>query len=221
MNENTSIYLKATRYIDADHPSIRNFVKKYQGTGSDLERAVNLYYAVRDGIRYNPYLVHIDPAHYVASFTLERGEGFCIQKALVLAAVIRAAGIPARVGFANVRNHLTTEKLRNLLRGDLFVFHGYNEIFLEEKWVKATPAFDIDLCKKFNVLPLEFNGKEDSIFHPYDGDGRQHMEYVHDYGTFDDFPYDLMIQEGKKYYSHLFADYQKGNIPEGDFRNET
>lgn len=220
MNESMEIYLRATTYLDSDHPDILAFTQKHAGEGSDLERAVRLYYAVRDGIRYNPYLVNADPAHYAASFTLQKGEGFCIQKAILLAAVIRAAGIPARVGFANVRNHLTTEKLRRLLRGDLFVFHGYDEIFLKGKWVKATPAFDIDLCRRFNVLPLEFDGKNDSIFHPFDGDGRKHMEYVHDYGTFDDFPYDLMMQEGKKYYSHLFKDLDEGKKIEGDFRNE-
>ncbi len=220
MTPNMEIYLRATRYIDADHPDIKAFTEKHEGKGSELQRAVNLYYAVRDLIRYNPYLFNVDPSHYTASFTLQKKEGFCIQKALLLAAVTRAAGIPARVGFANVRNHLTTEKLRKVLQGDLFVFHGYDEIYLEGKWIKATPAFDIDLCERFNVLPLEFDGKHDSVFHPFDGDGRQHMEYVHDYGTFDDFPYDLMIQEVKKYYSHLFKDFERGKNIEGDFRNE-
>ncbi len=220
MTESLQQYLASTYYLDSDHPAIKAFAAKNAGQGEEIERAVRLYYAVRDGIKYNPYLVHIDPSHYVAHFTLERGEGFCVQKAILLAAVVRAAGIPVRVGFANVRNHLTTKKLRERLKGDLFVFHGYDEIFLEGKWVKATPAFDIDLCRRFNVLPLEFDGHKDSIFHPYDGAGRRHMEYVHDYGTFSDFPYELMIQEGKKYYAHLFKEIDRGEKLEGDFRNE-
>ncbi len=103
---------------------------------------------------------------------------------------------------------IIVEELKSLLKTDLFVFHGYDEIYLGGKWVKATPAFDRELCQRFKVLPLEFDGRSDSIFHPFDAEGRKHMEYVHDYGTFDDFPHELMVSESKKYYSHLFTDFK-------------
>jgi hypothetical protein len=71
---------------------------------------------------------------------------------------------------------------------DLFVYHGFTELWLEGKWVKATPAFNLELCRKFRVKPLEFDGRSDSIFHPFDADDRRHMEYLRERGSFADVP---------------------------------
>lgn len=184
MNE----FLAAARYIDSDHPAVVAFAREHAKGASDLERAVSLYYAVRDGIRYNPFLDFSRDAAYRGSVCLETGEGFCIGKAALLAACARAAGIPARVGFADVKNHLTTPRLAERMGTDLFVYHGFSELWLEGKWVKATPAFNLDLCRKFRVKPLEFDGRHDSIFHPFDADERRHMEYVRDRGSHADVP---------------------------------
>lgn len=196
--------LKPTSYIDSDNADICRFALEAGGTsGSKKEQAVRLYYAVRDGFAYNPYCLTLNKIHYKASYVLERKEGFCIQKAILLAAAARALGIPSRLGFANVRNHLATKKLLKLMKTDLFVFHGYTTLFLDRKWVKATPAFNIKLCERFGTKPLEFDGNTDSVFHPYDSSGKRHMEYVHDYGLFDDFPFEQMLDEFEKYYPHL------------------
>ncbi len=197
-------FIEPTSYINCDNPDILRFALEASGAaGSKKDQAVRLYYAVRDGFAYNPYCLTLDKAHYRASYVLERREGFCIQKAILLAAAARALEIPARLGFANVRNHLATKKLLKLMKTDLFVFHGYTALNLDGKWVKATPAFDIRLCERFGTLPLEFDGSADSVFHPYDSSGKRHMEYVHDYGIFDDFPFDQMLYEFEKYYPHL------------------
>ncbi len=127
---------------------------------------------------------------YRGSTCLERGEGWCVPKAALLAACARAAGIPARVGYADVKNHLTTPALTAKMGTDLFVFHGYTDLYLEDKWVKATPAFNLAMCKRFRVKPLEFDGREDSIFHPFDEDDRRHMEYVNFRATYADVPAD-------------------------------
>lgn len=215
-------YLQSTYYIDSQSGEITEFAHSVtDGAVSDIEKAVKLYYAVRDRIMYNPYLYSNKKKDYIASATLVRGEGYCVQKAILLAALSRAAGIPARPGFANVRNHLATEKLKELMRTDIFVFHGYTEFFLEGKWIKSTPAFNLSLCEKFGIYPLEFNGKDNSIFHQCDKEGKQHMEYIHDYGTFEDFPFDRMIEEGRKYYPHLFELFEKGvDTPAGNFEEE-
>jgi transglutaminase-like putative cysteine protease len=113
-----------------------------------------------------------------------------VTKAALLAAACRAAGIPARVGYADVRNHLSTERLRQTLQTDLFVWHGYTDIWLAGAWRKATPAFNIELCDRFGLLPLDFNGRDDSLYHPADRAGRRHMEYVTQHGSFDDVPLD-------------------------------
>ena len=202
---NSDIYTQPTFYIDSDHPALTDFVTAITGdTDSPIHRAIALFYAVRDDVRYNPYALSLMREHFRASHTLGAGEGFCVPKAILLTAAARAAGIPARLGFGNVKNHLATERLKEMMGSDLFVFHGYSELFLENQWVKATPAFNLSLCEKFNIHALEFDGRADAIFHPYDRHGQQHMEYIHDYGTFADFPFALMIEEWGKYYPRWF-----------------
>lgn len=218
--------LAATYYIDADHPEVISFARESAGqSGSDRQRAVNLFYRVRDGFRYNPYAFSLEHDKYKASSVLAAGEGFCIPKAILLAAAARVVGIPARLGFGNVKNHLATQRLKQLMGSDLFVFHGYTVLFLENKWVKATPAFNRSLCDKFNTRPLEFDGRSDAVFHPYDNLGNRHMEYVHDYGVFDDFPMEKMVAETRKYYPAWFEDVKVAtdlidNHLSGDFEQE-
>ncbi len=188
-------FLNPTAIIDSDHPRVEAFARKaVSGAGeSPTAKAVRLYYAVRDGIRYTPYYPFYRPEHYRASVVLEAGCGYCVPKASLLCALARSCGIPARVGFAHVRNHLSTRQLQEYMGTDLFVFHGYNEFFLEGRWVKATPAFNAELCHRHRVAPLEFNGREDSLFHPYNLDRRQFMEYVEYIGVFSDIPVEMIV----------------------------
>jgi transglutaminase-like putative cysteine protease len=123
-----------------------------------------------------------------ASRVLAIGHGWCVTKSALLAAAARAVGIPARVGYADVRNHLSTERMRRELQTDLFVWHGYTEMWLDGAWVKSTPAFNVQLCERFGLLPLEWDGRSDSLYHAYDRQGQRHMEYVHQRGSFDDVP---------------------------------
>lgn len=192
--------LRSTYFIDSDNASVKDFAQIQAGSGSDIERAVRLYYAVRDSIRYDPYCIGRRPEDYRASLCLKHKAGFCITKSALLAACARAVEIPSRVGYGDVRNHLATPKLLELLRTDEFVFHGYTELFLDGIWVKATPAFNISLCERFGVLPLEFNGRDDSLFHPYDSSGRRHMEYIRERGSFIDVPFDSIMSTFNEYY---------------------
>lgn len=214
-------YLRPTDYIDSDHPDVVAFAKKAIGDAEDdIEKAIRLYYAIRDGIRYDPYGVIFTKQGFTASDCLHRGVGFCVLKAALLAATSRAVGIPARLGFADVRNHLTTERLTELMGTDVFFYHGYAELYLDGKWVKATPAFNIELCEKFHVLPLEFDGRTDSIFHPFDADGRQHMEYVADRGQFADMPFEEIRDCFAEHYPSLWVYEKDGGSPGGDFAAE-
>ena len=183
-----SAALAPTALIDSDHPAVRAFAAEHARGADERARAVALNLAVRDGFRYDPYRVDLSPAGMRASTVLAAGHGWCVPKAALLVAACRAAGIAARLGFADVRNHLSTERMRSLLKTDLFVWHGYADICIEGRWVKATPAFNIELCERFGLLPLEFDGTHDSIYHPYDRAGHRHMEYVHQRGSFDDLP---------------------------------
>lgn len=199
--ENLESYLQPGAFLDSDHPEVREFAKsKVNGPGDAIERAVKLYYAVRDEVLYDPYYAGDDPVYFRASDCLRAKRGFCIPKAALLAACARAQGIPARVGFADVRNHLASERLLELVGSDIFYWHSYAELHLEGRWVKATPAFNLSLCKRFGVRPLEFNGREDSLFHEYADGGRKHMEYVRDRGNFPDVPYEMILGEFRRLY---------------------
>ena len=198
-------YLESGEYIDSGHSAVRAFAAEHGHGGDELERGVALYYAVRDRIRYNPFLDFTVPAAFRASDCIAAGEGFCIGKASLLAAVARAAGIPSRIGFADVKNHLTTPRLLEFMGRDEFIYHGFAELLLEGKWVKATPAFNLALCDKFRVKPLEFDGRNDSIFHAFDADERRHMEYLRDRGSFADVPVEEIREAFREYYPRLYA----------------
>ena len=203
-DEPTAACLEPAEYVDSGAPNVVAFARKVcEGAADPVTKAVRLYYAVRDGIVYTPYVDFGTPETFRASSCLARGSGFCVGKAALLAAAARAAGIPARVGFADVRNHLCTPRLRALMGTDLFVYHGYAELFLGGKWVKATPAFDGALCEKFGVRPLEFDGREDSLFHPHDVAGRRHMEYVRDRGPAIDVPVADILETFRRCYPQL------------------
>lgn len=195
--------LKPTRFIDSDSPAIRDFAGRNAGTGDDISKAVNLYYALRDLIPYDMRTFGLDEDQFVASKVLDVGSTFCVPKALALAAAARAVGIPSKVGFANVRNHLASPRLTALMDDDIFYWHAYTSLFLDDRWVKATPAFDIGLCERHGVKPLEFDGREDSIFHPYDQAGRPHMEYVEFIGEFAEMPYEAFATEMRARYPRM------------------
>ena len=201
MNEEYRQYLNPTRIIDSDSVTVRDYALKILGDSRDpVESIIKLYLAVRDGIRYDPYAPFYLPLHYRASYVLSRGRSFCIPKASLLCALGRASGIPSRLGFATVRNHLATKQLLDFLGSDLFVYHGFVEFYLEGKWVKATPAFNRELCERHQVAPLEFNGREDSIFHSYNSKNQKYMEYVEYYGAYGDVPVSEILDSWNRAY---------------------
>ncbi|MBS3809904.1 MAG: transglutaminase family protein [Desulfobacterales bacterium] len=194
-------YLQPTAFIDFDQPEVASYAEKNAGrTQNPVKKAVNLYYAVRDDIFYDPYAINLTVEGLRASTTLEKGRGWCVAKAVLLAACCRHMGIAARLGFADVKNHLSTQQLREQMQTDIFYWHGYTAIYLNEKWVKATPAFNLALCEKFSLKPLEFDGKSDSIFHPFDVEGRRHMEYIRYRGEYADVPLEEIIDTFKRRY---------------------
>ncbi len=220
MKDDLQQYLRPTYFIDSDAAEVIAFARVSAGNKkTPLEMGMALFYAVRDKIRYDPYKIDLEKKEsFKASVIISKGYGYCVAKAIVLAAVARAAGIPSRLGFADVRNHLSTERLRQLMKTDTFIFHGYTELFLENRWVKATPTFNLALCDKFGVKPLDFDGRSDSLFHPYDREGKRHMEYIRDHGNFADVPYDRIVTYFRQYYPAYFQ--VSGIAREDDFERE-
>jgi hypothetical protein len=213
-------YLQATEIINSNHREVRIFVEEsLAGTKDPVEKAVRLYRAVRDQIWYDPYYPFYKPEHYRASNVLKARRGFCIPKVSLLCAAARASGIPARAGFATVRNHLATRQLLDFIGSDIFTYHGFTEFFLEGKWVK-------ELCRKHGVEPLEFTGHEDSMFQPYNADKRKFMEYLEFHGTYADIPVAEIVGAFEKTYGRervlgWIESFEKyGNVRKGRFDNE-
>lgn len=222
----TAIYQRPSQFINSDHDSISTLSDSLTaGASNNREKAVALYYWVRDQIRYNPYSVALKTSEYLASTTLARGEAWCVPKAILLAALCRAADIPARVGFADVRNHLSTQRMREMMETDLFYFHGYTSIWIDGQWVKATPAFNVELCERFGLRPLEFDGGKDSLYHEFDCAGNRHMEYVKDRGEHLDLPYDEMMRVFQHHYPRMMQALADSHIPsqqwDSDVASET
>lgn len=196
--------LQPTYFLDFEHPSVQQFAEEHaRGLTGPKEISMELFRAVRDRFIYDPYNLNLRPEAMRASEILKRSSAYCNEKAIVLAASLRYFGIPARLYFGNVRNHLATEKLTALLKTDLMAFHGCVEIELEGRWLKATPAFNAALCHKLGVEPLEFDGESDAVFQQYSKDGRKFIDYVEIHGSFDDMPHDLFVAELQKHYGHV------------------
>ena len=198
-------YLQSTEYLDYKSPEIQAIVAEFKRDDlSELEKATGIYLKIRDGWRYNPYLISVDKDKYVASEIAKKTEGHCVDKAILLIACLRAVGIPARLRLAKVTNHIAVERLTERFGTNVLTPHGMVDVFLNGKWVKATPAFNKELCNMCNVAPLEFDGERDSMFQEFNGDGKQFMEYLEDYGHFEDIPMDFMLQNLQENYPKVF-----------------
>lgn len=210
-------YLKPTPFIDSDHPEVVAFAhQSVASTDSDIDKAITLHDRVRDGFRYDPYTIDLTVEGMRASSVLQNGFGFCISKATLLAATARVHGIPSRLGFGDVVNHLASERLKREMQTDLFVFHGYADLYLDGRWVKATPAFNASLCERFNVEPMAFDGRSDSLFQQSDRDGNRYMEYVHDRGRYADVPLDEIASVWSEHYPPEILSSSAGAALEGE-----
>ena len=198
----------ATWFIDADSAEVGGFVDRaLEGVSANdpTTVAVALFQAVRDGIRYDPYNISRSNLDYRASSIAGTSSNWCVPKAVLLTAAARRAGIPARLGFADVRNHLTTEKLSERMSTDVFYWHGYSELLLGDRWFKISSAFNMELCDRFGVKVLDFDGTDDALMHPFDQTGRRHMEYVSERGSYDDLPLDEMLADFDVLYPGMAA----------------
>ncbi|MHA1537699.1 MAG: transglutaminase-like domain-containing protein [Alphaproteobacteria bacterium] len=212
-------FLHPTYFMDFDNPEVRAFAEsRTAGAKSDVEKAVALFYAVRDEIRYNPYELKVEPYAYRASYTLKAGVGWCVPKGILMAAAARAVGIPARPGYTDVLNHLATKRFQKMMGTGVFSYHGYVELWLGGPWLKVTPVFNIELCEKFGVLPQDFDGTGDSLFQEFDGAGRKHMEYIKDHGVYDDLPLNEIMTDFDRRYGDYMEAVRKGLV--GDFMAE-
>lgn len=195
------LFLQPTETIESDHPRIVALANKItQDAADEHEKARRLFLWVRDRVKYalnNPFFLI---EHYKATGILDRGQGYCVQKALVLCTLARASGIPARLIFADIINHLVPDEFLELAQTDLFVYHCYTDMYLGGEWVQTTPAFDKNLCEKMGYPLVEFDGYHTAIFPPTDGMGRLFVEYVRHHGAFADVPLEPMLKAWEEAY---------------------
>ena len=155
-----------------------------------LEKARRIFYFVRDKIRYNVYSERSVDSDFKASHVLTKGEGYCVQKAVLLVALARAASIPARLRFAEIRIHHTARSLAEKRGSNIFPCHGLTDLYVNGRWVKATPTYDTEYCKKAGIASVEFDGQSDALLPLSTLDGKPNVEYIQDRGFFDDLPLD-------------------------------
>ncbi|MGO1659050.1 MAG: transglutaminase-like domain-containing protein [Marinobacter sp.] len=215
-------YLEPTAFFDYNQPELKAWIAaRLEGVADNpVEQTKALYLAARDEVSYNPYVFRPEPETFSASYALKTGESYCIPKAVLLGAAARSIGIPSRLGLADVRNHLSSPKLIEWLRSDIFRMHGFIELYLNDRWVKATPAFDKQLCELMKVEPLAFDGESDSIFQEYTESGEAHMEYVNDHGVFDDVPHEFIVTGVKAAYPHLFSEQGEPEFIDGSLTQD-
>lgn len=201
--------LKPTYFIDFDHPDVEAYAQNHTAGATSLqEKTVALFYRIRDEFSYWPYNIDLRPHALKASYTLKSKKAYCAQKALLMVACCRSIGVEANLQFFNVRNHLGIGNLQTFTQTDVLVFHTGLQVKLNNQWLKVLPAFDAKLCEKLKVKPIEFDGMADAFVQEYEGDGRSEklfMEYIHDYGCFDDLPLPLLMKELNHYYPHIFS----------------
>lgn len=218
MDPELARYLAPGPTVESAHPAVLDFARAHTPPRADpVNAAVALYYAVRDGIRYDPYAAVLTTDGLRASGVLAAGRAWCVPKAVLLAAACRSQGIPARLGFADVRNHLSTARLREQMQSEVFYWHGYTSIHLDGRWVKATPAFNVGLCAKFGLLPLEFDGRRDSLYHPFDRAGKRHMEYLHSRGEYAEVPLEAMRATFREKYPRMYGALTASPLGDADF----
>ncbi|WP_115462197.1 transglutaminase-like domain-containing protein [Winogradskyella aurantiaca] len=198
-------YLKATYFLDFESDHIQKVISDLNNNSlTTQQKAIDTYKKVRDGWRYDPYSISLAKDNYKASTIAQRNFGNCVEKSVLLVACLRGLGIPARLHLGKVKNHIAVERLTEKFGSNELTPHGMVNVQLNDAWLKCSPAFNADLCARFNVDPLEFDGVSNSFLQQYNSEGSLFMEYTEDYGHFEDVPVEFMKDNVIEHYPHIF-----------------
>jgi len=209
---NLDIYLQPTKFFNFDKKFVRDKAFEItEGIVTEKEKAIALFYWVRDEIKYNmhTYIPSIK-ANFKASVTLRRKNGFCVSKSVLLSSFARAIGIPARIHLVDLINHKISQKIIDFMGTNVMHYHGYSELYLNNKWVKLTPSFDPKTAIKGGFIPMvEFDGENNAVFATYDNEGRPFGEYTEDRGIHADLPLEEIERVFEEKYP-IITKYKKG-----------
>jgi len=202
-DENLEIYLRPTFTIDCDHEYVVERARDLTRTcTSDSEKAIKLFYFVRDSIKFNIYMISAFEEDHKASRVLQWGEAYCIQKAILLTALGRAAGIPSRLIFARIRNHQLPPEILEWKKDNIFNWHGYNQFYINDRWISVAATFDRRLCDKVGLPVVEFDGLTDALLPKRDLRGEPFIDYIETLGQYPDFPIEGIRKEVSKYFGN-------------------
>jgi transglutaminase-like putative cysteine protease len=162
-------FLDDNAVFDYRHADFKHYLDDRLGkqAAGNRERLIDIYYHVRDRIHYEIFNTALSSAGLAASGIVRAGKGFCLHKSIVFVSAARLLSIPARLKAAKVINHFASPGIIELMDGPVFL-HWFAEVWLDGKWVKVTPVFNKLLCRLYKTVPLEFDGRTDSIHQPYD-----------------------------------------------------
>ncbi|MBW2699516.1 MAG: transglutaminase family protein [Deltaproteobacteria bacterium] len=207
-------FLKSTTTIESEHPRIRALARELTSAlEAPRDKVLGLFAFVRDEIPYNVFMISMHEDDFRASFVLEAGKGYCVQKAVLLCALSRAAGIPCRLALTEIRNHRIPAKLFERLGRNVFPGHAYNQFHLDGRWISAAATFDAGLCARVGVPTVEFNGEQDAMLPSKALDGSPYIEYLEHFGHFADLPLAFITERTAKIWG---ADKRSWQSPEDD-----
>jgi len=203
-------YLESGYYFDFENEAIQQVIAEFNKASLfDKEKAIGIYTKVRDQWKYDPYSISLSKEKYKASYIAIKESGNCVEKSILLIACLRALGIPARLHLAKVKNHIAVERLTEKFGSNELTPHGMVDVYLDHKWLKLSPAFNKSLCEKLHVEALDFDGEHHAVLQQFNSEGTRFMEYLDDYGSFEDVPLDFMIRKLKEHYPHIFNSDEK------------
>ena len=186
---NPASSLKPSYCIDSDAKNIREKATRLTAHLSGARaKARRLFDYVRDEIRYNFGPAVYEPSHFKASHTLELGNGFCMQKAALYAALCRASGIPARIGFQHLIDYKIVGPFFDMLGGNELMNHGMNAVYLEGRWLAVDATLDRALCERKSYRLVEFDGRHDALLPKTDHTGKPHFTIRRQKGFYNDTP---------------------------------
>jgi len=182
--------LGPTDVIESEQPAIRDLAQRLTaGLDSPPDKARALFDYVRDEIVYNFAPLLATRSDWRASATLARGDGFCQQKALLLAALARAVGIPSQIGFQHLKDYKLLEtRYVSVLPDGVIPFHGLNALYLNGRWIWADATLDAGLSERRGYRLVEFRADEDMLLPATDLAGRPHFDFLAEFGPYPDLP---------------------------------
>lgn len=182
-------FLGATDVIDSDSAVIRSLAHELACDAVDEPGSVKAIFDwVRDEIRYDMGPMLSDRRDWTASVTVRRGYGFCQQKAVLLAALLRARGTPAGIAVELLLDHKIPPHFAAHMGGQEIPLHGYTTVFVDGRWQRIDSTLDRMLCQRNGYRLVEYAAGADQLLPSTDLAGEPHFDHLGELGQWADVP---------------------------------